>query len=74
MPDLLAPITSATNQRRRTPTLGCLGYVLGVRKGVGGVAEVAERQNLAFPKGDIGIAHTRWAMPGGVLRENATRI
>jgi glucosamine--fructose-6-phosphate aminotransferase (isomerizing) len=46
------------------------GQVL-VRKNVGGVEEVAQRERFLDLAGRVGIAHTRWATHGGVTRENA---
>jgi glucosamine--fructose-6-phosphate aminotransferase (isomerizing) len=42
-----------------------------IRKHVGGMTEVAERQGLADLQGHIGIAYTRWATHSEVSRENA---
>jgi glutamine---fructose-6-phosphate transaminase (isomerizing) len=47
------------------------GGVLGVRKGVGRVSEIEEKQRLSSMAGDTGMAHTRWATHGGVTNENA---
>ena len=42
-----------------------------VRKNIGGVDEVNEREHLTSMKGTSGIAHTRWATHGGVEKKNA---
>jgi glucosamine--fructose-6-phosphate aminotransferase (isomerizing) len=42
-----------------------------LRKGVGGVEEVAQRERFLDLRGQVGIAHTRWATHGGVSRQNA---
>jgi len=44
---------------------------LSVRKGVGRVSEIEQSRNLSGLKGNIGMAHTRWATHGGVTDENA---
>ncbi|MEK6589171.1 MAG: glutamine--fructose-6-phosphate transaminase (isomerizing), partial [Nitrospinota bacterium] len=41
-----------------------------VRKNIGSVDEVNEREKLSEPDGKIGIAHTRWATHGGVTKDN----
>lgn len=45
-------------------------YQIEVRKNIGSVDEVNEREKLSEPQGEIGIAHTRWATHGGVTKEN----
>jgi glucosamine--fructose-6-phosphate aminotransferase (isomerizing) len=45
--------------------------VLSVKKGVGRVNEIEEKQGLSKLHGSIGMAHTRWATHGGVTDENA---
>jgi glucosamine--fructose-6-phosphate aminotransferase (isomerizing) len=45
--------------------------VLGVRKGVGRVAEIEEKHGLSKMPGNTGMAHTRWATHGGVTDSNA---
>ena len=45
--------------------------VLTVRKGVGRVSEIEQNQRLSGLKGNIGMAHTRWATHGGVTDQNA---
>jgi glucosamine--fructose-6-phosphate aminotransferase (isomerizing) len=45
--------------------------VLGVRKGAGRVSEIEEKFSLSGLKGNVGMAHTRWATHGGVTDENA---
>ena len=42
-----------------------------VRKNIGYVAEVAEREKFSSLTGSVGIAHTRWATHGGVTQQNA---
>ncbi len=44
---------------------------LDIRKNVGGIDEVNAIEQLDKMKGDIGIAHTRWATHGSVTQENA---
>jgi len=44
---------------------------LAVKKGVGRVSEIEQSRNLSALKGNIGMAHTRWATHGGVTDENA---
>ncbi|HEV2227241.1 MAG TPA: glutamine--fructose-6-phosphate transaminase (isomerizing) [Nitrososphaerales archaeon] len=47
------------------------GGTLTLRKGVGRVNEIEEEHELSKLKGNIGMAHTRWATHGGVTDENA---
>ncbi len=42
-----------------------------VKKNVGSVDEVNEKEELTKQEGNIGIAHTRWATHGGVTRANS---
>jgi glucosamine--fructose-6-phosphate aminotransferase (isomerizing) len=42
-----------------------------VRKNVGGVEDVGQRERFLDLTGTVGIAHTRWATHGGVTRDNA---
>lgn len=44
---------------------------VAVRKNVGGVEEVNQREHLTSMKGNAGIAHTRWATHGKVTQVNA---
>jgi glucosamine--fructose-6-phosphate aminotransferase (isomerizing) len=44
---------------------------VAVRKNVGGVEEVNQREHLTTMRGSVGIAHTRWATHGGVTQRNA---
>ena len=44
---------------------------VSVRKNVGGVEEVNQREHLTSMKGSAGIAHTRWATHGKVSQLNA---
>ena len=44
---------------------------VAVRKNVGGVEEVNQREHLTSMKGNAGIAHTRWATHGKVTQANA---
>jgi glutamine---fructose-6-phosphate transaminase (isomerizing) len=44
---------------------------LAVRKGVGRVREIERSRSLSSLKGNIGMAHTRWATHGGVTDANA---
>ncbi|HUI24392.1 MAG TPA: glutamine--fructose-6-phosphate transaminase (isomerizing) [Nitrososphaerales archaeon] len=44
---------------------------LVVRKGVGRVSEIEQSRSLSSLKGNIGMAHTRWATHGGVTDANA---
>ena len=42
-----------------------------IRKNIGGVDEVNQKERLAQLMGEIGIAHTRWATHGGVTQANS---
>ena len=44
---------------------------MAVRKGAGRVSEIEQRASLSGLKGNIGMAHTRWATHGGVTDRNA---
>lgn len=47
------------------------GGKLSVRKGVGRIKDIEAKYRLSGLKGQIGMAHTRWATHGGVTDENA---
>ena len=47
------------------------GGLLSVKKGVGRVVEIEQRVGLSGLRGNIGMAHTRWATHGGVTDQNA---
>ena len=47
------------------------GGTLAIRKGVGRVSEIEGSQKLSRLRGNIGMAHTRWATHGGVTVANA---
>jgi glucosamine--fructose-6-phosphate aminotransferase (isomerizing) len=47
------------------------GPKLSVKKGVGRVAEIELKERMSGLKGNIGMAHTRWATHGGVTDANA---
>ena len=47
------------------------GGALEVKKGVGRVKDIEAKQGLSHLKGNIGMAHTRWATHGGVTDMNA---
>jgi len=52
--------------------LACLnGEGLALRKEVGRISELADAIAAAPPRGQMGVAHTRWATHGAVTRENA---
>jgi glucosamine--fructose-6-phosphate aminotransferase (isomerizing) len=42
-----------------------------VRKGAGRISEIEDRKKLSRLKGNVGMAHTRWATHGGVTDRNA---
>lgn len=44
---------------------------LEVRKGAGRVSEIEDKVHMSWLKGNIGVAHTRWATHGGVTDLNA---
>jgi len=44
---------------------------MNVRKGAGRLAEIEERCALSSLRGNIGVAHTRWATHGGVTDANS---
>ena len=44
---------------------------MSVRKGAGRVSEIERRASLSGLRGNIGMAHTRWATHGGVTDRNA---
>jgi glucosamine--fructose-6-phosphate aminotransferase (isomerizing) len=44
---------------------------LTVKKGAGRIQEIEARHRLTSLKGEVGMAHTRWATHGGVTDENA---
>ncbi len=43
---------------------------ISIKKGVGNVAQVHSKLNLADMSGTVGIGHTRWATHGGVTKDN----
>lgn len=44
---------------------------LSIRKGAGRISKIEGRKKLSLLKGNIGMAHTRWATHGGVIDRNA---
>jgi len=47
------------------------GGKIHLRKGAGRIGDIEARKNLSGLKGNIGVAHTRWATHGGVTDRNA---
>ena len=49
----------------------CSGNAICIKKDVGKIDEVNKKVDFSDLKGNIGLAHSRWATHGGVTKENA---
>jgi len=49
----------------------CSGNAICIKKDVGKIDEVNKKVDFSGLKGNIGLAHSRWATHGGVTKENA---